>query len=200
MESDKFILIEPNDDNTASTWAYDYDTDSWEQMSDVEGISNEYWGSAVYDIESDLVILTNANGAGNLHLRFRVYDYNTDTWDDVNGLGYSDYNYIGEYWGTTAYDIRSDRVYLFSGHGSNGTIISSFVHEELSYETHYSGLDGAYWGDGSSGYDYESDRALLYNNRPSGSLQNLWHFNYETGLGLISTTQACLQIIGCVPL
>ena len=106
------------------------------------------------------------------------YDYNNDTWEDLTS--YQDWDNVGAYWGTTAYDIQSDKIYLISGHGSNGAIVCSYSYEENSFEV-ISQITGYYWGSATAAYDSESDRTIFYNNNPGGSGQSFYALNFETG-------------------
>ncbi len=88
-ESDRIILVggssySPSDD--PSVWAYDYNSDSWEQMPYEPGSMPGllYWLKITYDEKEDRVILYGGLSLdGQAHDETWAYDYNTNTWTDL---------------------------------------------------------------------------------------------------------------------
>jgi hypothetical protein len=84
-ESDRVILyggtfdVESEEDR--HVWAYDYDSNRWEQLGAAEGIPLAN-GRMAYDAESDRIVLYGGGriGPGGGGGGTWAYDYNSDTW------------------------------------------------------------------------------------------------------------------------
>ena len=98
----------------ADTWAYDYNTKMWENLTTSVGPEARVGSSMVYDSESDRCILF-----GGYHHMYEdkygdetwAYDYNTNTWEQMDLEGTSPWKYVPN----LAYDSNSDRVVMFGG-------------------------------------------------------------------------------------
>ena len=88
--------------NIPQTWAYDFNTNTWQQMSD--GPEFHLGASLAYDLESDRVILF--GGQQVITNRYFddtwAYDFNTDTWTEMKPLG----SPAGRNFGEMAYDAN----------------------------------------------------------------------------------------------
>jgi N-acetylneuraminic acid mutarotase len=108
-ESDKIILFGGAIGLSAGyddTWAYDTNTNTWENMNPSTHPPNTMWHGMVYDSESDKIILHGGNGAN--APKTWTYDYNTNTWE-YQGLGPSRLIH------GMAYDNASDCVVVYGG-------------------------------------------------------------------------------------
>jgi CubicO group peptidase (beta-lactamase class C family) len=95
-ESDRVILfggVDAVQQPLGDVWAYDFNTDSWEQLA--SGPGARWLPSMVYDSESDrVVVFGGVNQAGCIYAvpeMFRdtwSYDYNTDTWTESVSTAY----------------------------------------------------------------------------------------------------------------
>jgi hypothetical protein len=94
-------------------WAYDADTDTWEEMSPAESPSPRAMYGATYDSESDRVLLWGGfTGDDENDVRVWAYDYNSDSWEALpNESGPQ------RHWERhgMAYIPGIDRVLFFSG-------------------------------------------------------------------------------------
>jgi len=124
-ESDRVILfggvdatLQPLDD----VWAYDFNTDSWEQVA--RGPGGRWNQSMVYDSESDRVVVY---GGIKERACFDIppelfedtwsYDYNSDTWTEaVSDEGAP----LREGW-QFAYSSKADRMFLAGSFDRSGT-------------------------------------------------------------------------------
>ena len=92
-----------------SIWAYDFNSDTWEQMPIVEPFpDNRLYPRLVYDGESDRTILYGGTPGG---LKTWAYDYNTNSWtlmEPAAGPGHVSRHAM-------AYNAAADRVLLFGG-------------------------------------------------------------------------------------
>src|SRR5207249_3851951 len=126
-----FVLV-------SDTWAYDFNTSTWTDMSPAIAPPARYNHAMAYDSESDRVILFGGSTYGNaLFNDTWAYDFNTDTWNEVSptssplarSLHLMAYDSDTSTWLDTtpvveppgrwghalAYDSQSDRVILFGG-------------------------------------------------------------------------------------
>jgi CubicO group peptidase (beta-lactamase class C family) len=121
-ESDRAVLFGGTDaanQPLGDVWAYDFNTDSWEQVASGPGAR---WGqSMVYDSESDRVVVfggVNQRGCVDLAQRPELfqdtwsYDYNTDTWAEAVSDERSPQR---EGW-QFAYSSKADRMFLFGSY------------------------------------------------------------------------------------
>jgi predicted phosphodiesterase len=97
------------------TWTYDYNTNTWTNMSPATAPSMRCLSDMVYDEESDIIILYGG-------LRFNdlddyplgdtwAYDVNTDTWTNMSPAVSPGMRYVY----SMTYDSKSDRIVLFGG-------------------------------------------------------------------------------------
>lgn len=90
-------------------WAYDVDTDTWEERSSQTPGIGTYHGIA-YDAESDRVVVF-GGGSGSSAGATLAYDYNADTWTDLS----SDTSPTDRVYQAMAYDPATDRIIMFGG-------------------------------------------------------------------------------------
>ena len=112
---DKSAFLDPTGQvYQTGTWAYDFNSNTWENVTDELANPNPRVGHAMaYDSESDAVILfgghTHLNTAG-MQDETWMYDYNEKMWTHLStteGLERSDHE--------MAYDSESDLIILFGG-------------------------------------------------------------------------------------
>jgi N-acetylneuraminic acid mutarotase len=128
-ESDRIIMfggyfISPyNGDSqedyyATETWAYDYNSNTWENITTTIHPSIRVDHALAYDSESDRVILTggwNMTTYGTSKIDQRsdetwAFDYNTQTWENMNPT-----NQPGRFQHKMAYDSESDLIIFFGG-------------------------------------------------------------------------------------
>ncbi len=123
-ESDRCILfggyfIYPYDDPQAEyyareTWAYDYNSNSWENITTTIHPEYRYDHAMAYDSESDRVILVGGwtYGDGGIHQdETWSFDFNTKTWENMNSVIKQPKRIAHK----MVYDVESDRMILFGG-------------------------------------------------------------------------------------
>jgi hypothetical protein len=114
------------------TWAYDYNTNTWENASDILVNPDPRVGHAMaYDSESDLVVMfgghTHLNNDG-MQDETWTYNYNTMTWtlvDESTSLLRSDHEMV--------YDSDSDLIVIYGGFIH--TAISDYLSEVWTFDT-----------------------------------------------------------------
>ncbi|MHA2143215.1 MAG: Kelch repeat-containing protein [Candidatus Thorarchaeota archaeon] len=116
VESDRIILFGGSggapSEALDETWAYDYNTDTWEELSPASSPPARYLHSISYDNESDRVVLFGGNNRGSTDFDDTwIYDYNSDTWTQSS----SDPHPSARQRLETVYDLESDRIILYGG-------------------------------------------------------------------------------------
>jgi N-acetylneuraminic acid mutarotase len=192
VESDRIILFGGcvGDDKCLNdTWAYDLETNTWQDMSPAQSPPIGQ-GLMAYDVQSDRMVLFLAlvedyKPGGETW----AYDYNANTWMDMEpaeapfGLDRAD----------IAYDTESDRIILFGG---MDPIVWKTGAETLFDDTWAYDLDSNTWTrmepevrpSGRSQhtmiYDDSSDRVILFGGYAGISvypgLNDTWSYDYNT--------------------
>src|SRR5438876_4122389 len=108
------------------TWAYDFNTNAWTDMAPGLSPPATLCDAMAYDSESDRVILFGGyvSGVGVSNDTW-AYDFNTNTWTDMNPL----VKPPGRYYHATAYDSASDRVILFGGYDSGSNFNDTWAYD-----------------------------------------------------------------------
>ena len=118
----KFVGLRPSCttfDGIGETWAYDTNTNTWEEMHPSESPFGLIGARMVYDSESDRMILfggLDAKGIGSSVFTLIpdtwAYDYETNTWENLHPAGslppWDNFHAM-------SYDVAADRVILWSG-------------------------------------------------------------------------------------
>ena len=146
------------------TWAYDFNTNTWENVTDTLSNPKPRVGHAMaYDSESDAVILfgghTHLNNAG-MQDETWVYDYNENMWTQLSpaeGLKRSAHQ--------MAYDSESDLIILFGGS------VAASAHDYLA-ET---------WV-----YDYNSDTWTLMEVPTTPTETNFYILSLISAIAIVS--------------
>jgi N-acetylneuraminic acid mutarotase len=167
--------------NFPQTWAYDYNTNSWQQMAD--GPEFHLGAQLAYDSESDRVILFSGYQVitGRFFNDTWAYDFNTDTWTEMTPHG----SPTGRNFGGMAYDSESDRIILFGGYTSNAdTSVWAYDYNSDSWE-HMPlepGSTPGFLDWVKMTYDEKADRVILYGGlSEKGETQDkTWAYDYNT--------------------
>jgi N-acetylneuraminic acid mutarotase len=185
VESDRIILfggILGTGGTTGDTWAFDYDTNTWENMNPSSAPSSRMYSVMAYDSESDRIILFSGCYPG-VFTDTWAYDYNTNTWTNMNPS-----ENPGAYPGGLAYDAEEDLCIMYGG-------AIDFHETQLSNETWAYDYNTNTWTEYtvSTGpgvrtraklvYDHNSDVMLLYGGLGLGRfdemLNDTWSFESE---------------------
>ena len=131
-ESDRVILfggvsLSPSITVYNDTWAYDLDSNTWEEMSPTSAPDARYGASLAYDIENDRVLLFGGNpNAGTTTNTFSdtwAYDYNTDRWTDLDPVIHPSERYAGK----MVFDSESNKTVLFGGYPNAIDLDSTWI-------------------------------------------------------------------------
>jgi hypothetical protein len=187
-ESDRVVLFSggPGVSAIRDTWAYDFDSDVWENMNPDGGPLGMFGARMAYDSQSDRIILfggVRVTGFGVVVSNETwSYDFNANVWIRMYpSLGPSARAYHA-----MAYDADSDRVVLFGGDRTLATDDESDETWAYDYESDawtrmtpatspsarfYHGLV----------YDSEFDKAILFGGQSLGRDTNdTWAYDYDT--------------------
>ncbi|MFX0209748.1 MAG: kelch repeat-containing protein [Candidatus Hodarchaeota archaeon] len=168
----------------SDTWAYDFNSNTWTNMSPVSSPGLLYAFGMAYDSESDRVILYGgkfkSNGYTSLKHKTWAYDYNSNSWIDMNPPGSARGNRNRF---QMVYHVKWDRILLFGGDSEVDAYDDTWIYD---YNTNnwtelepvnrpssriYSDL----------AYDEESDKVILF----GGS--DLYYNCFNETWALIST-------------
>jgi uncharacterized protein YbdZ (MbtH family) len=100
----------------SETWAYDYNTNHWTNMSPSSSPEARYWYAFSYDSQSDRVILFSGFiiTETQRHIALNdtwAYDHDNNVWTDMKPSTAP----LGRSGHALAYDSKSDRLILFGG-------------------------------------------------------------------------------------
>ncbi|NDJ78794.1 MAG: hypothetical protein GYB65_21295 [Chloroflexi bacterium] len=158
---------------SSSTWVYDYNTDSWTNMSPDNAPPAAIGARMAYDTESDRMILfggfDNATYPGdrNFLTETWAYDYDSNTWTQMQ----PEVSPPGMWNHAMAYDGSADRVILVFG-GTWAYDYNTDTWEALDefYEYYFAGIV----------YVTGLEQVVLYGGvSASGPHRTTWAFDYE---------------------
>ncbi len=165
-ESDRIIIFGGETDwwahdRMADTWAYDLETNRWENMAPAVSPSPRLSPGMVYDPKANLVIAFGGNGWLPLQDTW-TYDLNTNTWTKMNPSVSPPARIAGQ----MVYDDKRDQVIMFGGlspdedYALNDTWIYDLGSNNWTeVTTSVSPEDRCL---GVAAYDLESDRMILF--------------------------------------
>ncbi len=197
IKADRVIVFGGEDDYNGShdIWIYDITSNTWVKMSPAE-CPCEGEGPMAYDSASDRTIFYAGNRVdqqGNLHILNRTwaYDYNTDTWTDLQSTGTPS----GLLGARMVYDTKADRMILFGG--LKVPLPTNFIPKNLIFPTDtwsydfnkntWTNMQPKTSPPGSNyiqmTYDAKSDRVLMFG--AAGGMgvvwgdDNVWAYDYK---------------------
>jgi len=97
------------------TWAYDYNTDTWEEMHPEIYPQVRNYQAMTYDSHADRVLVSGTYGVNGMPVstyNMWAYDYEADTWIDKP---LANEERLSLMYSTMAYDAESNRSILFGG-------------------------------------------------------------------------------------
>lgn len=164
------------------TWAYDFDSDMWENRNPSSGPSARFGQAMAYDATADRVILFGGWTGTVQSTETWAYDYETNTWTNMSpttspsaGLG-----------ANMAYDAESDRIVLFGG--------GTFMFGGSSAETWVYAFSTNSWtlmnpadspsprqAFGMMAYDAESDLIVLFGGQDGlARFDDTWAYDHDS--------------------
>lgn len=127
IESDRVILFGGHDGTYyyGDTWAYDWDTNTWTQMSPASWPNVRLSHAMAYDSESERVILYGGYDGTYYYGDTWTYDWNRDTWTQMSPPSWPEVR-CGQ---AMAYDAGSDRVVLFGGRYGSSHMVDTWAYD-----------------------------------------------------------------------
>jgi hypothetical protein len=179
--ADRCILSIVDDNYTElQTWAYDVDTNTWEQLAD--GPRVMVGQRLVYNSKADRTILFGGYGPpwtfgqGILDETW-AYNYNTNTWTNMNPRHQpAARNYQG-----MAYDSRADRVVMWGKvyYHPNKDLVWTYDYNTNTWQS-FAYTNGPGMRDYIDlVYDARADRIIMYGGYDYGSTET-WTYNLNT--------------------
>ncbi len=195
--SDRIILFGGFSKDTmyADTWAYNFNTNEWINMTPSIQPSPRWGHRMTYDEESDLVILFGGSIAlPSPPVTVRdtwTYDYDTNTWVNVT----SSTSPQGSVNHDLTYDTKSDRVIFYGGGDDNlinkgETWIYDVNTNRWSNKTPITSPEPRRRS--GMAYDEESDRTILFGGcfDDFSLIDETWAYDYQTSEGPESSTSS----------
>ena len=167
------------------TWAYDYNTNEWNNRSPSTQPPRRAGHGLAYDSESDRTILFSGwqSGSGGTLVHWVdtwAYDYSSNTWTNMSPV----ITPPGKLAASMAYDSESDRVILFGGlddggtysgdtwaydfNTNNWTLMNPSTHPSDRFDTPMT-------------YDSESDRVIMIGGWDTfGFIDEVWAYDFNT--------------------
>src|SRR6266567_3789712 len=173
--ADRMILFGGTDDGSPGyghgpyndTWAYDYESNTWTNMSPATAPSPRYHGGFAYDSGVDRFVLYGGIGDDNSPFETWLYDYDNNTWSQIA----PDHSPSPKALMGMAFDTQSDRTIMFGGNAGgntpgNETWAFTADNPPQDSETDWTNMDPS---DAPAGYlnmamvyDSDADRMIAY--------------------------------------
>ncbi len=162
-QSDRIILFGGILEGTsvaADTWAYDYNTNTWEEMSPASHPSPRFQATMAYNSAADRMILYGGVNPAVLQDTW-AYHYESDTWTNLNPS-----EHPTEAPGQMTYDSEDDLCILFGG----------------SYDFEETSMSSATWG-----YDYSSNSwtSFAVNSHPEGRCRAILTYDSDSDVVIL---------------
>jgi N-acetylneuraminic acid mutarotase len=93
------------------TWAYDYNSNTWVELSPVSHPTNRYATKMVYDSESNKTVLFGSYPGASVNDKTWVFDYDDNNWTEANPTLHPN----GRFRHHIVYDSESDSLIMFGG-------------------------------------------------------------------------------------
>ena len=181
-KADRSVLSVLSDNfSTLQTWAYDANSDTWIRL--VDGPRRLVGQRLAYDKESDRIIMFGGFDFSNFKLvdETWVYDYNTNTWTDMQpGVHPSSRNFIG-----MVYDAKADRVVLWGDWQRNYTpatdeSVWTYDYNTNTWQEFQHKKDGPDVRDYTMlAYDEKADKIIMYGGYDYGN-DETWIYDLNT--------------------
>jgi hypothetical protein len=170
------------------TWAYDFDSNTWTNMSPPTLPQGRGAHLIAYDEESDRTILFSGSEKGPPNWTCWndtwAYNLNENSWSNMSPT----IQPSGRAFGNMVYDNDSDRIILFGGFSGDTLFGETWAYDFNTNE--WSNKNPSThplprWGH-SMAYDKESDRVILYGGSktppspPLELLNDTWAYDYDT--------------------
>ncbi|NHJ02979.1 MAG: hypothetical protein EAX86_12660 [Candidatus Heimdallarchaeota archaeon] len=193
------------------TWAYDYNTNTWTNMSPTVNPPSLGNPGCAYDIESNKTILFGGVSCRNTYRcvdrdETWVYDYKENTWTNMNPVVHPTNRVLG----MMTYNSKIDRVLFFGGLFYNGGI---YLGDTWNYD-----YNSNIWTNMNSpnppsrrmihsfDYDSESDVAILFGGKTIDSIgasvliSDTWAYRYQANAPTPPTNLQAEEVNGEVNL
>jgi len=184
----------------ADTWAYDYNTNTWEEMNPSTSPGQRYGAGYVFDEGNGTMIIFGGNSHGHYSDTWR-YNYATDTWTEFSPTD----NPGALKWSVMTYDSVNDKSILFGGDidyplVANGTWIFDSANGQWGErEPTIAPISREAFG---FAFDPVNEKAVLFGGTEGANVfyNDTWSYDYDTNTWVeleqtIHTTQMGLDPI-----
>jgi hypothetical protein len=171
------------------TWAYDYNTDTWQEMNPPVHPPGRNYQAMTYDSNADRVLTWGGMYIDEAPLpeSMWAYDYNTNTWEELL-TGKKPYPKSRDY-AAMAYDVESDRTILFGGvpiedpEGEVGTW--AYDYNKKSWKEMKPAIEPPSVSRHAMVYSAKTDRVILFGGELDDGVQftytnEIWAYDFNT--------------------
>jgi hypothetical protein len=182
-ESDVILQFGGFDGKKASRelWAYDCNTNTWENLSQQDGPKGRYGHGFIYDEGRDRSILFFGTASSTIYYNdMWEYDYNTRTWKELKPSVVPSPRCKGG----CGYDIESDRIVFFGGFGMdqvNNAETWTYDHDENIWVNETPDVSPSPRMRNPMIYDEKADRIVLFGGWKGGNevLGDTWAYDVD---------------------
>ena len=183
-ESDKIIMFGGFDGKVMcdETWTYDYNTNTWENRTPPASPPGRCGVTLIYDAKRDICLMFGGiNTAQKTYSDTWKYDYNTNTWTNLNPKN----SPSARAKGYLAYDSESDQLVYFGGYGDNKVLLAetwTYSYSENTWTNRTSGTQPSARQRCHMYYDSKSDRIIMFGGWLGGDevLDDTWAYDCNT--------------------
>ncbi len=155
----------------SDTWAYDFDSNAWEELAPAVAPSPRYYHAMVYDVQSDRIILFGGTDVSGHLADTWAYDYGANEWTEMAPATSPPARDSH----SMAYDALSRQVVMFGGWGPS--IPGNFADDSWAYDYGTNtwtelapGTSPPARNSAAMAYDTESDRVVLFGGQVSANV------------------------------
>ncbi len=185
--NDRIILVSgyPLSGVTSETWSYDYNTDTWTELSPAYGPTSRSNPSMAYDSESQVMVLFGGNTGTEPLDDVWHYDYGTNSWTHfANPLIAPIVRHRHE----LVYDLQSDRIISIGGGlgprlGASAGLVEDSLWVYNTNINHWRQMDSSFpkgLGDPLVTYDSDADRVFIHGGWITTTVGDTWSYDYDT--------------------
>ncbi|NHJ38806.1 MAG: hypothetical protein FK731_02155 [Asgard group archaeon] len=159
------MLYDQNWDGFHETWSYDFNTDTWTNLTTASHPPKRFITNIVYDSQSEKIVIF--GGVSNYfepNIYYQdvwTYDYALNTWTNVTPA----FNPESYYVSSAVYDSKAGRILLFGGQSKDVTYDNktwAFDLETTTWENREAANPPPYRSHSAMVYDSFNDKTILF--------------------------------------
>lgn len=185
----------PSGPNTADTWAYDYSTNIWQEMSPETSPHARYGASYIYDDVNETMIIFGGNSNGYFSDTWS-YAYDTDIWTNLYPITHPQ----ALKWSSSVYDSANQKMILFGGDDALSRSVNDtwvFDSQTNEWEEREPALAPPAREAFGFAFDTDNEKAILFGGIQlyNDQLVDTWAYDFQS-----NTWEEMIQISDSTPL